>query len=164
MSDKVLILSCGGTFDKSKFTRSGKFVCGEPAATQLLNLGGVDSKNYEVRSVLKKDSLDMDDQDRQLVLDTVVKAKQTKIVIVHGTDTLVTTAQLLAKKVKKKTVVVVGAMRPAIFTGSDAAFNLGYALAHAQVAKNGVWVAMHGKIWAANKVTKDTKKYRFVDK
>lgn len=159
----VLVISCGGTFDKSKFTRGGKFVCGDPAAAGLLADAGVAAGQCRVVALLRKDSLDMDDADRERVLATVTAAPESRLVIIHGTDTLTDTARFLAGKVAGKTVVLVGAMRPAVFTGSDAAFNLGYAVAVAAERAPGVWVAMHGKTWPAGRVRKDTDPYRFVD-
>lgn len=163
MSTGLLIISCGGTFDKAKFTRAGKFVCGDPAASQLLTGAGVDAAACRVESLLRKDSLAMDDADRAAVLAAVTAAPEHHVVIVHGTDTLVETAASLDGAVGDKTVVLVGALRPAIFTDSDAAFNLGYAIAQAQVREAGVWVAMHGRTWRAGEVRKDTDAYRFVD-
>lgn len=163
MSAPFLIISCGGTFDKSRFTRSGKFVCGDPMASAMLKAAGIDAKHCEVQSLMKKDSLDMDDADRNLVRRAVIDASQDRIVIVHGTDTLVQTALALENATPDKTVVLVGALSPAIFTGSDASFNLGFALAVACGWPPGVWVAMHGHVWPSSKVQKDTKIQRFVD-
>lgn len=159
----VLILSCGGTYDKSKFTKDGKFVCGDPAATKLIAEADVDVDEVTVESLMRKDSLDMDDADRAALVTAITDASQARIVVVHGTDTLVQSAQTVAQANIAKTVVFVGAMRPAIFTGSDAAFNLGYALAQVQLRETGVWVAMHGRCWRHDQVKKDTQIYRFVD-
>ena len=162
MTAAILVLSCGGTFDKSKFTRTGKFVCGTPQALELLAQAGVEPQQYTVLSLLRKDSLDMDDADRALVVATVQQATAPRIVIVHGTDTLVTTAQALHETAPTKTIVLVGAMRPAVFSGSDAAFNLGFALGIATTQPAGVWVAMHGRLWPADGVRKDADGLRFV--
>ncbi len=164
MNDQLLVISCGGTFDKAKFTKTGKFVCGEPRATDIFSQAQVPSERYVVLSLLRKDSLDMDDSDRELVASTVLAQPQQKIVIVHGTDTLIDTAQLLAARCTTKTVVLVGAMRPAVFADSDAAFNLGFALACASIQPPGIWVAMHGQLWAGDQVRKDLKRMRFVNR
>ena len=158
----ILILSCGGTFDKSRFTRSGKFVCGDPLASRILEGSGAEDL-HEVGSVIKKDSLDMDDADRDMVREAVAGAAQKRVVVVHGTDTMVTTARHLDGAAPGKTVVLVGAMSPAVFRDSDAEFNLGFALGYAASAPAGVWVAMHGRAWLASEVRKDTDKMRFVD-
>ena len=164
MSAQLLVISCGGTFDKAKFTRAGKFVCGAPQATAILSQAAVLNEHCEVLSLLRKDSLDMDDADRQLVLNTVLAQKQQHIVVIHGTDTLLTTAQLLDGNCAAKTVVLAGAMRPAVFTASDAAFNLGFALGAACCQPTGVWVAMHGRLWTPGQVAKDTAQMRFIDR
>ena len=160
----LLIISCGGTFDKSRFTKSGKFVCGEPAAHSMLKAARISTDHCEVRSLMKKDSLDMDDADRNAVKKAIIEAPQDRIAIVHGTDTLVKTARYLVGAAPKKTVSIVGAMNPAVFTGSDASFNLGFGLAVALGWPSGVWVAMHGGVWEPSKVQKDPKRQQFVNK
>lgn len=158
----VLLLCCGGTFDKSRFTRSGKFVCGEPAARALLRAAGVE--RVRLLSVLRKDSLDMDDADRELVAEKLLADGGRSAVVIHGTDTMVETAMHLRRRLgeaPRQTVVLTGSMRPAVFAGSDAAFNLGYACACAQLRPPGAWIAMHGRCWPAERVRKDRRRMRF---
>lgn len=158
----VLLLCCGGTFDKSRFTRSGKFVCGEPAARELLRAAGVE--RVRLLSVLRKDSLDMDDADRELVAEKLLADGGRSAVVIHGTDTMVETAMHLRRRLgeaPRQTVVLTGSMRPAVFAGSDAAFNLGYACACAQLRPPGAWIAMHGRCWPAERVRKDRRRMRF---
>lgn len=158
----VLLLCCGGTFDKSRFTRSGKFVCGEPAARELLRGAGVE--RVRLLSVLRKDSLDMDDADRELVAERLLADGARSAVVIHGTDTMVETAMHLRRRLgaaPRQTVVLTGSMRPAVFAGSDAAFNLGYACACAQLRPPGAWIAMHGRCWPAERVRKDRRRMRF---
>ena len=162
-SAPLLILCCGGTFDKSRFTRSGKFVCGDPLATGMLAAARVSEAGFELRSIMKKDSLDMDDADRETVRQAVVSAPQERIVIVHGTDTLVETAHVLEGAAPDKTVAIVGACSPAIFVGSDASFNLGFGVAVATGWPAGVWVAMHAQVWPSSKVRKDLEAQMFTD-
>ena len=113
---------------------------------------------------MRKDSLDMDDEDRRQVAEAVGAAAGKRIVIVHGTDTMETTARALAVKNFAKTVVLTGSMRPAVFSHTDADFNLGFALGCAAVLGTGVWIAMHGEIFPAAEVTKDASRMRFVRK
>lgn len=158
----VLLLCCGGTFDKSRFTRSGKFICGEPAARALLRGAGVE--RVRLLSVLRKDSLDMDDADRELVAERLLADGGRSAVVIHGTDTMVETAMHLRRRLgdaPRQTVVLTGSMRPAVFAGSDAAFNLGYACACAQLRPPGAWIAMHGRCWPAERVRKDRRRMRF---
>lgn len=158
----VLLLCCGGTFDKSRFTRTGKFICGEPAARALLRGAGVE--RVRLLSVLRKDSLDMDDADRELVAERLLADGSRSAVVIHGTDTMVETAMHLRRRLgaaPRQTVVLTGSMRPAVFAGSDAAFNLGYACACAQLRPPGAWIAMHGRCWPAERVRKDRRRMRF---
>ncbi|MCY4325915.1 MAG: asparaginase domain-containing protein [Betaproteobacteria bacterium] len=162
MSAPILVLTCGGTFDKNRFTKDGKFVCGSTEVERILADTGVAA--VECEEIMRKDSLDMDDEDRSKVAATVAGAASKRIVIVHGTDTMEATARALAVKNFAKTVVLTGAMRPAVFAHTDADFNLGFALGCAAVLGTGVWVAMHGEIFPAAEVTKDVDQMRFVRK
>ena len=159
---QVLILTCGGTFDKNRFNRTGKFICGPTMVPAMLDSARVEG--CVVRGLMRKDSLDMNDGDRAKVVAAARRASHTQIVIVHGTDTLVDTALALKAAKLQKTVVLVGACAPAIFTGSDAAFNLGFGIACARLRRAGVWVAMHATCWPASKVVKNTAKLRFEDR
>lgn len=157
-NQQLLILTCGGTFDKNKFTRSGKFVCGETEVKSILTKSGA---TIPIKSLMRKDSLDMDDNDRLAVVDAVVDAEESRIVIIHGTDTMALTAMTLHEKIKDKTAILTGSMLPAVFTNSDASFNLGFALGAALSCGKGVWVAMHGELFSATEVTKDIEQMRF---
>ena len=158
----MLVLTCGGTFDKSRFTRDGKFVCGPSEAVRILDKVGVEGIGVE--EVMRVDSLDMGDEERGKVADAAAAAAAERIVIVHGTDTMEATARSLAAKNFAKTIVVTGSMRPAVFARSDADFNLGFALACAALLDSGVWIAMHGEIFPAAEVAKDRDRMRFVRK
>jgi len=117
--------------------------------------------DYLISSILRKDSLEMDDDDRQTVLDAVNNCKQQRIIITHGTDTMPHTARTLAG-VTGKTIVLTGAMAPAIFRDTDALFNLGCAIAAVQTLDEGVYIAMNGEIFDGLNVRKDVENERFV--
>ncbi|MGV2338964.1 MAG UNVERIFIED_CONTAM: asparaginase domain-containing protein [Planctomycetaceae bacterium] len=103
--------------------------------------------DYRIQSVLRKDSLDMTDADRLLLLDAVRDAPETHIVITHGTDTMIETARLLLQVTGKK-IVLTGAMQPANFRNSDAIFNVGMAIGVVQALQaDGVWLAMSGRLF-----------------
>ena len=102
-----------------------------------------------------KDSLFMNDSDREKILQTCKLLEENKIVITHGTDTMVETAKLLGRNIKDKTIVLTGAMVPYKLGVSDAQFNLGFALASAQTLPDGVYIAMNGKIFEWHKVEKN---------
>jgi L-asparaginase len=103
------------------------------------------------------DSLDMTDEDRDIIIRACKRCKEDKIVITHGTDTMVKTAKILESQKIPKTIVLTGAMIPIKFGSSDGFFNLGSALAFAQSLPNGVYVVMNGKYFQANNVTKNKK-------
>ena len=108
-----------------------------------------------VRTLMMLDSLDMTDADRELVVRNCEQCQESQIVITHGTDTMVETAQAIAAGVKGKTVVLTGAMIPYAFGSSDGLFNLGSALSFAQVLPPGVYIAMNGQHFEWNRVRKN---------
>ncbi len=111
----------------------------------------------DTRTLMMIDSLDMTEADRETIAQNVLKADEDKIVITHDTDTMVKTAQVLAKKIKGKTIVLVGAMIPYKFRSSDGLFNLGSALAFAQTSPAGVYIAMNGRHFKWDNVRKNKK-------
>ncbi len=158
---KVTIFCVGGTIDKIYFDAKSEYEVGAPAVGRLLRemKANID---YEVVSLMSKDSLEMSDEDRATIARAVADSAQDKIIITHGTDTMTTTAQQL-KKITGKTIVLTGALAPAIFKDSDAAFNIGCALATVQCAGPGVYIAMNGRVFDADKVRKDVDQNRFVE-
>jgi L-asparaginase len=151
----ITFFCTGGTFDKIYFDAKSEFSVGEPQIIPLLKEANI-SIDYNVESLLKKDSLDMTENDRQLVSDKVVACSNEKIVITHGTDGMVATAKYLAKKdLGKKTIVFVGAMQPARMRYSDAAFNLGFAVSAVQLLPAGIFISMNGCIFSYDNVTKN---------
>jgi L-asparaginase len=110
-----------------------------------------------IRTVMLVDSLDMSEADRELIAQNCLQAPETRVVITHGTDTMVETARIVAARVTDKTVVLTGAMVPYAFGSSDGMFNLGSALSFAQVLPPGVYVAMNGRYFPWDRVQKNTK-------
>lgn len=158
---KITIFCVGGTIDKIYFDAKSKYEVGAPAVGRILRELDV-IVDYEVVSLMAKDSLEMSDADRALIARSVADSAQDKIVITHGTDTMVATAAQL-QQIQDKTIVLTGALAPAIFKDSDAAFNLGCALATAQCAAAGVYIAMNGRVFDASRVRKDVEANRFVE-
>jgi len=116
---------------------------------------------------MAKDSLEMTDEDRAQVRKAVAEAEEDQIIITHGTDTMVNTAKALDSasdntKISDKTIVLTGALAPAIFKDSDAIFNVGCALAAVQTARPGIYIAMNGRIFSHDSVRKDVANNRFV--
>lgn len=158
-SGDIQIITCGGTIDKIYFDAKSEYSIGDPACTEILQRAAVDLPPPQ--SVIKKDSLDMTDEDRARLTDAILQCKANRIVITHGTDTLTDSAKCVAAAVQDKVVVFVGSFSPAIFRNSDADFNLGFALAAAAALPAGVYITMNGKIFPADNVTKNRDKGRF---
>ncbi len=151
---KIRIFVTGGTFDKEYNELDGSLFFKDTHLPEMLTLGRsrvpVDS-----RTLMMIDSLDMSEADRETIAQNALKADEDKIVITHGTDTMVETAQVLAEKVKGKTIVLVGAMIPYKFGSSDGLFNLGSALAFVQTLPAGVYIAMNGRYFTHDNCRKN---------
>lgn len=141
----IKIFTTGGTIDKIYFDAKSAFEVGEPQIGHLLDDANVVFE-YEVRPIMQKDSIDMTDEDRALIVETIMGDPCKKALITHGTDTMVDTARALGD-VGDKTIVLVGSMQPARFRVTDAIFNIGYAIAALQLLPAGVFVAMNGQIF-----------------
>lgn len=112
----------------------------------------------DVNVLMMKDSQFMTDEDREKILEACQKTSEEKILIAHGTDTMVNTAAILGAKITQKTIVLFGAMKPAKDVDSDAIFNLGTALAAVQSLPHGVYIAMNGRLFNWNNVRKNKEK------
>jgi len=154
--NKVLIISTGGTFDKEYGAGAGvlNFTFGSPAASNILKRSGV-YYGYSIVNPFSKDSLEMTDADRYLILTLCQKYVNEKIVITHGTDTMIDTARVLACASMEKTIVITGSSQPAVMRDTDADFNLGFALGVAQVGSIGVSIAMNGQVFEWDRVSKN---------
>nr|WP_221233258.1 asparaginase domain-containing protein [Sphingomonas endophytica] len=148
-----MILTTGGTIDKLYFDALSEYQIGDSVVDRLLKTARV-ALPFRVQELLRKDSLELTDDDRAAIAQAVADAPERRIVITHGTDTMTDTAKVLAGRTDK-TIVLVGALAPARFAESDASFNLGMAFATAQVAAPGVWIAMNGTIFDGTRVRKD---------
>ena len=149
----VLVLTTGGTIDKLYFDALSEFQVGDSVVDRIFRTARV-SLPVRIVELMRKDSLELTDEDRTAIRDTVAEADEDRVIITHGTDTMTETARTLAD-VASKTIVLVGALAPARFAESDATFNLGMALATAQVASPGVWIAMNGTVFPGDRVRKD---------
>lgn len=158
--DDVLVLTTGGTIDKLYFDALSTYQIGESVVDRVLQTARV-KLPYRISEVMRKDSLELGDEDRAAIAAAVAAAPEQRIVVTHGTDTMAQTAQALAG-IQGKTIVLVGALAPARFADSDAAFNLGMAFAVAQSAQPGVWIAMNGTVFDGTKVRKDRTVNAFV--
>ncbi|MCD4718443.1 MAG: asparaginase domain-containing protein [Desulfobacula sp.] len=150
---KIKFFAVGGTIDKVYFDALSKYEVGESNISNILKDARVNF-DYDVSSLLKKDSLEMTDQDRLIVQQAVKNESNDKIIITHGTDTMIETAQILGN-VKNKVIVLTGAMEPAKFKSSDAIFNLGSAVAAVQTLPHGIYLAISGRIFTPDNVKKN---------
>ena len=156
----IVVLTTGGTIDKTYFDALSQYQIGESVVQRLLEIARV-AYPFRIIEALRKDSLDLTPDDREILRAKVAELTATRVVITHGTDTMTETAHAVAS-VRDKTIVFTGALSPARFSESDAAFNLGMAFATAQVAAPGVYITMNGRVFRAQEVRKDREAGRFV--
>lgn len=150
----IRIFITGGTFDKEYNMLNGQLYFKDTHMHELLEKGR-NLVPVEIRTLMMIDSLEMTNEDRELITYQCEQCEEEQIVITHGTDTMDKTAKILAEKVKNKTIVITGAMIPIKFGSSDGLFNLGSALAFAQTLPHGVYVAMNGRYFNWDNVRKN---------
>ena len=155
----IKIYTVGGTIDKVYFDQKSEYQVGEPEIADILKEANI-TFDYDCESIMRKDSLDLTDGDRQNIFETIRADKNERILITHGTDTMVNTAKKL-QDIPEKVIVLTGAISPARFKTTDAPFNVGFALAALQLLSPGVYIAMHGRIFNPDKVLKNRKRNRF---
>ena len=150
----IRIFITGGTFDKEYNELNGQLYFKDTHLSDLLEMGR-NRVPVEIRTLMMVDSLEMTDEDRQMIAYQCEQCDEDRIIITHGTDTMTETAKLLAQKVKNKTIVLTGAMIPIKFGSSDGLFNLGSALAFCQTLPFGVYIAMNGRYFNWDNVRKN---------
>lgn len=158
--EPIVVLTTGGTIDKTYFDSLSQYQVGESVVHRLLQIGRV-AYPFRIAEIFRKDSLELTDEDREVVRARVTEVPTSRIVITHGTDTMTETARVLAS-IREKTIVFTGSLSPARFSESDATFNLGMAFATVQVAPPGVYIAMSGQVFRADRARKDREAGRFV--
>lgn len=160
----IRVFTVGGTIDKIYFDAKSSYEVGPPNIAEILNNLHLNPQ-FRVSSLMQKDSLDMTAADRDLIREQVSRAEEDRIVITHGTDTMVETARALINTAVtlNKTVVLTGALSPALFKNSDAMFNIGGAVIAVQILGPGSYIVMNGQVFAADKVRKDVAANRFCD-
>jgi L-asparaginase len=156
---KIKFFTTGGTIDKVYFDAKSEYDVGPPQVIEVLKDANV-AFDYEVESLLRKDSLDLTDEDRQLIHQRIAAEPCDRIVITHGTDTMIETAKTLTG-IPGKTIVLTGSMQPARFRVTDATFNIGSAIAAVQSLGPGVYLAMNGRILDPHKARKNREKNVF---
>ncbi|MBT7424075.1 MAG: asparaginase [Candidatus Marinimicrobia bacterium] len=150
----VRIFITGGTFDKEYDEINGKLFFKDTHMREMLDLGRA-KIDVNIRTLMMVDSLEMTAEDRNLVVENCKHAKEEKIIITHGTDTMTETGKMLAEAKIEKTIVLTGAMIPYKFGSSDGLFNLGSALGFVQSLPKGIYIAMNGRCFNYDKVKKN---------
>lgn len=152
----IRLLVTGGTFDKEYDMINGKLYFNDTNVVEILERGRNTTK-VSTRTLMMVDSLEMTDEDRELIVSQCQKCDEDKIIITHGTDTMCETAMLIKNAAIDKTIVLTGAMIPYTFGSSDGLYNMGSAMAFVQTLPNGVYIAMNGRFFHADNVVKNRK-------
>jgi L-asparaginase len=160
---QIRILVTGGTIDKTYSPVEGVLGFSRTHVLAMLQQGRAAVPESQVETVLLKDSLEMTDADREAILRACVAAPEPRLLITHGTDTMILTAAHLAQANLGKPIVLAGAMVPFTFSNSDGLFNVGFAFAALQLLDPGVFICMNGRIFPWNKVVKNRQAGRFED-
>ncbi len=158
----IAVLVAGGTIDKCYNPINGELELSASSVSEMLRQSRL-SAHTRVENVLLKDSLEMTELDRLTLLAAAKHASEDRILITHGTDTMVDTAKVLAADsgTANKVIVLVGAMLPFSVSGSDALFNLGSAVMALELAQSGVYIAMNGRLFGYAEVIKNRQAGRF---
>lgn len=155
----LCIVTTGGTIDKIYFDDLSSYQIGEPEIGKILAGFGV-GFTFNVIALMRKDSLHITADDRDLIRRTIEAQPHAHVLVTHGTDTMVETAKVLAS-IPGKTILLTGALNPARFQSSDAVFNIGCAIGAVQTLPAGVYIAMSGRVWDPFKVRKNRDANRF---
>jgi len=160
---KITFIQTGGTIDKDypKAIKGYAFEISEPAVKRIIEKLNPNFE-YEIITVCRKDSQDITDEDREIIFRTCKKLKNDKIIITHGTDTLIETAKKLSD-LKNKVIILTGAMKPEKFLDSDAPINVGVAIGAINVLKDGIYIAMNGRVHPLNKVKRNPETGQFIE-
>ena len=161
---KILLIQTGGSIDKDypKLTKAYPFEITDPAVEKIL--GRVSpSFEYKTLPLLKKDSMDLTEEDRALIVQACQDAEEDKIIITHGTDTMIDSAARLAV-ITDKVIILTGSSKPERFKDSDADFNIGVAVGALEYVPKGVYIAMHGRVLPYDKSIRELSNGQFVEK
>jgi len=159
MLNHLTIVATGGTIDKIYFDDKSNYQIGAPQIGEILAQLGV-AFTFDVIALMRKDSLHMDEADRELIRSTILAQPHRHVLVTHGTDTMVETARVLAN-IPAKVIVLTGSLNPARFQGSDAVFNIGCAVGAIQALVDGAYIAMNGRVWDPARVRKNVQANRF---
>lgn len=160
---KITFIQTGGTIDKDypKTTKGYAFEIAEPAVKRILEKVNPNFQ-FDIISILKKDSLDITNEDREKIYQVCKEINNNKIIITHGTDTMIETANKLSS-IKGKVIILTGAMKPEKFSDSDASFNIGTATGAVNILNNGIYIVMNGRVYPWNKVKRNLETGQFIE-
>lgn len=150
----IRIFITGGSFDKVYNAANEQFVFQDPHISEMLTVARC-TLPVEVTTLMMIDSLDMTDKDRQHILEHCLSSAEDRIIITHGTSTIMTTARVLGERITNKVIILTGAIIPYVFDDSDALFNFGSAFAFAQTLPHGVYIVMNGRCFSWDRVQKN---------
>jgi L-asparaginase len=156
---RIKILTTGGTIDKVYFDATSEYEVGDSRVPEILRESNVTFEFVTV-NLMRKDSLELTDEDRQTIRREIERSEETRIVVTHGTDTMVRTAQAL-QGIPGRVIVLTGSLHPARFRTSDAVFNVAAAVTAVQILPEGVYLAMNGRIFPPDRVRKNRERNRF---
>lgn len=157
--DKLLVLTTGGTLDKVYFDALSEFQVGDPVVGDILTAMNVNF-DFELQEVCRKDSLELVEEDRKKLKSLIEASDANCVLITHGTDTMVDSANYIGEQAGK-VIIFTGAMQPAAFSNTDAVFNIGTAIGAFSTASSGCYIAMSGQVYPATKVFKNYDSRRF---
>ncbi|MEL6869056.1 MAG: asparaginase domain-containing protein [Pseudomonadota bacterium] len=157
--ESITFISTGGTIDKVYFDALSEYEIGESVVSHILDDARV-TVPHEFVALMRKDSQELTDTDRQLIVAKVSAQPSRMIIVTHGTDTMAHTAEVL-RSVQDKTIVLTGSLTPARFHTTDAVFNIGLAVGAVQSKAAGVYIAMSGQVFAAGTVRKNRERNCF---
>lgn len=159
---KLLFIQTGGTIDKDypHTTKGWAFEFGEPATRRILEKLNP-SFDYEIITAFQKDSLEVSDEDRAQLVKIIKAQAVQKVIITHGTDTLIETAQYLATQLEEGLIVLTGSMLPERFSNSEAPINIGAAIGVTNILTKGVFISMHGIVKAPHVIKRDLQTGKF---
>lgn len=155
----IKVFTTGGTIDKVYFDAKSDYTVGDPLIGDILEHADVNFE-FVVEKLMAKDSLDMTEEDRGIIVEQIAADPCERIIVTHGTDTMIDTAHAL-EAIEGKTIVLVGSLSPARFKGTDAEFNIGFAVAAVQALPHGSYVAMQGRAYRPDEVRKNVEANRF---
>ena len=165
IKSKITVINTGGTFNKRYNPLSGELDVSKDSLALDEIISYCYNIDFEVLNIISKDSLEMNDDDRELIVRTIKNCKNQNIIIVHGTDTMDLTAKYLDEKIKDKTIVLTGAMLPISINKVEATLNFSQAIGFFNSnCESGIYISMHGSVKNYKKLIKNRELGKFLEK